>query len=404
MAETSTTNRRQLDPSVTVAPVVITKTRDHTGESPMEQVHRGDVPISAFARSASSRSSFDAPVPLPPPRGPVSAAFIDALSGQPTGAVDLRLLRWAGDPADASTDDDLQLSLWLAYEQHYRGLAGVDDRWEWHPELVRARRGWEQHLLDGLRHQTAADTAAGGIGTSPDRATVQVVLNELASADEGPSLSKFLMREATSSQFAEFLIHRSLYHLKEADPHSWAIPRLSGSVKAAMVTIQTDEYGGGATPAMHAQLFRSLLSDWDLHDTYGHYLDRVPGVTLMATNLISMFGLHRRWRGALVGHLAMFEMTSSVPNARYARGHRRLGGGEEAAQFFDEHVVADAVHDQIALHDLAGGLVDHEPQLAGDIVFGARCAAYADAAFARHVFDSWGAGVSSLRPTARAGA
>ena len=183
----------------------------------------------------------------------------------------------------------------------------------------------------------------------------------MASADDGPSLSKFMMREATSRQFAEFLIHRSLYHLKEADPHTWAIPRLSGSVKAAMVAIQADEYGGGATPAMHAQLFRSLLSDWDLHDAYGHYLDQVPGVTLMATNLISMFGLHRRWRGALVGHLAMFEMTSSVPNARYARAHRRLGGGEEAALFFDEHVVADSVHDQIALHDLAGGLISHEP-------------------------------------------
>ena len=87
-------------------------------------------------------------------------------------------------------------------------------------------------------------------------------------------------------------------------------------------------------------------------------------MTLLATNVISMFGLHRRWRGALVGHLAMFEMTSSVPNARYARGHRRLGGGEEAALFFDEHVVADSVHDQIALHELAGGLAAHEPQLA----------------------------------------
>ena len=148
-------------------------------------------------------------------------------------------------------------------------------------------------------------------------------------------------------------------------------------------------------PAMNAP-FRALLTDWDLHDTYGHYLDHVPGVTLLSTNVISMFGLHRRWRGALVGHLAMFEMTSSVPNARYAQGHRRLGrrGGGVC---FDEHVVADSVHDQIALHDLAGGLAQHEPQLVDDIVFGARCAAYADAAFARHVFARWGAGASSLR-------
>ena len=81
---------------------------------------------------------------------------------------------------------------------------------------------------------------------------------------------------------------------------------------------------------------------------------RVPGVTLLTSNLISMFGLNRRFRGALVGHLAMFEMTSSVPNSRYACGHRRLGS-EGAARFFDEHVVADAVHEQIAAYDLAGG-------------------------------------------------
>ena len=401
MAETSTTTRQTLDPSIIIAPMATARSRARAAAIPMEQVHRGDVPISATGRTPRRNVSFDEPVPLPTPCGPVSAALVDALSGDPAVGVDLRQLRWLGDDAEATTDDDLQLALWLAYEQHYRGLAGVEDAWEWHPDLIAARGAWEQQLLEGLRLHTSA--APGGGGSGRDRVAVQEALNEMASADDGPSLSKFLMRDATSRQFGEFLIHRSLYHLKEADPHTWAIPRLSGSVKAAMVTIQADEYGGGATPAMHAQLFRSLLSDWDLHDTYGHYLDRVPGVTLMATNLISLFGLHRRWRGALVGHLAMFEMTSSVPNARYARGHRRLGGGEEAALFFDEHVVADAVHDQIALHDLAGGLVDHEPQLADDIVFGARCAAYADAAFAQHVFGQWGAGVSSLRPPADAG-
>lgn len=358
------------------------------------------VPVSRPGRAPSIRT-YDAPVPLPSPRGRVSAALIHVLAGDSRGGVDLRALRWTGEPASAVTDDDLQLALWLTYEQHYRGLAGVDEGWEWHPELVWARREWEQQLLVGLRQQLAARPfTVESAGT--ERQTVQAALNQLAGSEDGPSLSKFLMREATADQFREFLVHRSLYHLKEADPHSWGIPRLSGTVKAAMISIQADEYGGGVLPAMHAQLFRTLLDDWDLDATYGHHLDRVPGVTLMMTNLISLFGLHRRWRGALVGHLAMFEMTSSVPNGRYARGHRRLGGGEVAARFFDEHVVADSVHDQIALHDLAGGLVQQEPQLADDVVFGARCAAYADEVFADRVLARWEAGESSLReaPTA----
>ncbi len=355
------------------------------------------------AGPGSSATTYDAPVRLPRPRGRVSAALIEVLAGDPRGGVDLRSLRWEGETAAAVTDDDLQLALWLSYEQHYRGLAGVDDAWEWHPELVWARREWEARLVDGLRHHLS-ERPLPDQEPAPERETVQGALNQLAGADGGPSLSKFLMREATADQFREFLVHRSLYHLKEADPHSWGIPRLSGTVKAAMITIQADEYGGGVLPAMHAQLFRALLADWHLDATYGRHLDRVPGVTLMMTNLISLFGLHRRWRGALVGHLAMFEMTSSVPNGRYARGHRRLGGGETAARFFDEHVVADSVHDQIALHDLAGGLVQQEPRLVDDVVFGARCAAYADEVFAAHLFACWAAEGSSLLPDGRTGA
>ena len=76
---------------------------------------------------------------------------------------------------------------------------------------------------------------------------------------------------------------------------------------------------------------------------------------------MSMFGLHRRLRGAIVGHLALFEMTSSIPNRRYANGLRRLGFGADATGFFDEHVVADAVHENVAAVDLAGGLADAGP-------------------------------------------
>ncbi len=396
MAEATVTTRR-------ASSTTLTSTKPLTASEPQGLVRLDDTfpgdrvaPTGPVGHVTRRPDAFDPPVVLPAARGPVSAALIQVLLSDPVPSLDGSRLRWAGDAAAATTDDDLQLALWLVYEQHYRGLADVHDDWEWHPDLIRARQSWEHQFLAGLMF-------ALGPAVGPDtdgfdgRETVVRALNELAADDNGPSLSKFLMRNATSSHFAEFLIHRSLYHLKEADPHTWAIPRLSGAVKAAFVTIQADEYGGGSTPAMHAQLFGKLLQDWDLHDRYGHYLDHVPGVTLMATNLISMFGLNRRWRGALVGHLAMFEMTSSIPNGRYARGHRRLGGGEEAALFFDEHVIADSVHDQIALHDLAGGLAEVEPHLVDNIVFGARCAAYTDRAFAEHVLHRWAMGASSLR-------
>ena len=348
-------------------------------------------PVPMMPLSSVELDLHDEPVALPQARGPLTAALLTALVRDPHRSLDLRHLSWEGEPADALLDEDLQLALWLTYELHYRGLAGVDERWEWHPELLWARGRWEDHLMAGLELAVARPEAL-------DAAGVVAELTALAESDGGPSLSKFLMRDATGEQFGEFLVHRSLYHLKEADPHSWAIPRLSGRVKGALVTIQADEYGGGDTSAMHAQLFRAVLADRGLATAYGAHLERVPAVTLLATNVISLLGLHRRWRGALVGHLAAFEMSSSTPNARYARGFRRLGGSESAARFFDEHVVADAVHEQIALHDLAAGQARVEPATAPDVVFGARVAAHLDRLFAEHVLGAWEAGVSSLRP------
>ncbi|MQA17771.1 MAG: iron-containing redox enzyme family protein, partial [Pseudonocardiaceae bacterium] len=182
---------------------------------------------------------------------------------------------------------------------------------------------------------------------------------------------RYLQRSATLEQFREFVVHRSVYHLKEADPHTWAVPRLACPVKAALVEIQADEYGGGRAERMHSELFRTTMRGLGLCDTYGHYLDAVPAVTLATSNLISLFGLHRRWRGALVGHLAAFEMTSSLPNRRYANALRRLGVDDErATAFYDEHVEADAVHENIAAVDLAGGLVRQDPRLGGDVLWG----------------------------------
>ena len=161
--------------------------------------------------------------------------------------------------------------------------------------------------------------------------------------------------------------------------------------------IQADEYGNGRLDRMHAELFRRTLDRLGLDTGYGAYLDVVPAVTLATNNMMSLFGMHRRLRGALLGHLAAFEMTSSLPNRRYGNGLRRLGLDEVATGFYDEHVEADAVHEQIAAHDLCGGLVRVEPQLAGDVLFGAAAALAVDRLFAAHVLGSWADGRSSLR-------
>jgi hypothetical protein len=163
------------------------------------------------------------------------------------------------------------------------------------------------------------------------------------------------------------------------------------------VQIQADEYGNGEPARIHAQLFADAMDEVGLDARYGAYIEHLPGVTLATVNLMSLFGLHRRWRGAIVGHLALFEMESSIPNRRYGIGLRRLGFGDRATAFFDEHVTADAIHENIAAVDLAGGLARQEPALVSDILWGAATLVALDANLARHISGAWEEGVSSLR-------
>jgi hypothetical protein len=289
------------------------------------------------------------------------------------------------------TDDDLHLALYLCYELHYRGLPGVDERWEWEPSLLAHRREWENEYESALLHRLGPPR-----GSAED---MDLALRAIVDADEAPSLSKHLESEGTLDQLLEFVVHRSAYQLKEADPHSWAIPRLSGPPKAALVEVQADEYGGGQPDRVHAELFAKAMDELGLDRTYGAYLDHLPGVTLATVNLMSLLGLHRRWRGAIAGHLAAFEMTSSIPNRRYASALRRLGFGPRATDFFDEHVEADAVHENVAAVDLGGGLARQEPALAGDVLWGARALVDVEARWARHLLEAWKQGQSSLLAT-----
>jgi hypothetical protein len=330
---------------------------------------------------------FDMP-PLPSPRGEISALLLEKLPG-PVGPLDPPSLP---DFAAPLGDEDLQLSLYLLYELHYRGFDGVDDGWEWEPSLV-ALAGRLERVFEA-----AVREAVGPLPPAPAPEEADRALRAAAEADDGPSMSLYLSRDGTDEQMLEFMMHRSAYQLKESDPHSWAVPRLTGGPKAALVEIQADEYGAGRPERIHAEMYARSMQAVGLDPSYGAYLDRIPGVTLAPVNLMSFFGLHRRLRGATVGHLALFEITSAVPSRRYADALRRLGYEGEPPAFFDEHVEADAVHENIAAVDLAGGLIRQDPGLADDVMFGALALIELDARWARHVLESWSGGRTSLAP------
>jgi hypothetical protein len=324
---------------------------------------------------------------LPTARGPASAWLIDALRNDP--GHDIGPPRLVSPDVDtALTDEDLQLALYVGYELHYRGFADVDERWEWDARLLAVRADLEAAFETALVREVGVPPA--------EEVPVSTRLRAIAGARGGPSLSQFMAEQGTIEQFREFAVHRSTYQLKEADPHSWALPRLAGPAKADLTRIQHDEYGAGVAGEIHSTHFAATMRALGLDDCYGAYVDRIPASTLATVNLMSLFGLHRRWLGALVGHLALFEMTSVEPMHRYSDALERLGLDASARRFYDVHVLADEEHRHVGAH-MTDAFAVSEPRAAPAVVFGARCLTALEGRFARRLMDSWAAGRSSLR-------
>jgi hypothetical protein len=213
----------------------------------------------------------------------------------------------------------------------------------------------------------------------------------------GTGVSHYLRDHGEWWHMREYLVHRSIYHHKEADPHAWVIPRLRGRAKASLVAVEYDEFGGGRADAVHASLFADLMDGLGLDARYGRHLDLVPAPMLAIVSMMSLFGLHRALRGAMVGHFAAAEIGTPPTARRMAQALERLGAAEQCVRFYTEHIEADAVHEQVLRHDVVEDLLDREPDLAGDVVFGARATELLEERFGEHVLTCWRAGRTSLR-------
>lgn len=319
---------------------------------------------------------------LPASRGPISEAVLSALRGEAPEPPDLE---------DASPyGEDLQLALYCCYELHYRGFQELDTDLEWDPALLTVRAELERIFLGALRVDV------------PPGSDVEGELGELLVEHvDAFGVSHHLRREGQLWQLREYVAHRSLYHLKEADPQSFVIPRLDGPPKAALMTVQHDEYGAGDPERTHSKLFADMMTELGLSDAYGTYVDSAPAEMLAEVNFMSLCGLHRALRGALIGQFATVELTSSPGSDRLVKAMRRLGCGPVAIDFYAEHVEADAVHEQLIRREVITPLLSAEPELAPDVVFGIRSSVFLAGRLEKYLFHHWNRGESSFREGAK---
>lgn len=197
---------------------------------------------------------------LPAPRGHMSSALVAALREPP---VPRPALLVSGGTREAFLDDDLQLSLWICYELRMRGFDDVHPSWEDHPALAQFHAALEARWEEALR--TLSET------TQP--------------------------APLCSEGVAELRKH-----------HAFWQPRRE--MRSVLRDIQGDAYGR-RSERTHSVLFAVTLRDVDPAG-----VDEMPALTLALVNALSLFGLHQRLVGCLVGFLTAVDTIGGDPFAQ----------------------------------------------------------------------------------------
>jgi len=201
---------------------------------------------------------------LPAPRGHMSSALVAALREPPPPRPALLVSTGA---REVFADDDLQLSLWICYELRTRGFDDVAAGWEDHPALAQFHAALEARWEEALRSLTE---------------TTQETTQPALLDDEG---------------VAELRRH-----------HAFWQPRRE--MRSVLRDIHGDAYGT-RSERTHSVLFTVTLRDLDPAG-----VDELPAVTLALVNALSLFGLHQRLVGALVGFLSAVDTIGGDPFAQ----------------------------------------------------------------------------------------
>ena len=286
--------------------------------------------------------------------------------------------------------DDLQLALYVLYELHYQGFQDVPDSLEWDSGLLACRAALEDRFLGALREDLpvdATETAAQALDDSSSNRSATT-----APASRTSSATKALSNTcAHTRRSARSTTSRKRTRTPGSFPGSTAGPRRPWSPSSS--TSSAPAAPTSPCPVCSPTSWRI----WGWTPRYGRYADAAPAEALATVNLMSLFGLHRALRAALVGHFAAVEVTSSPGSRRLAEAMRRVGAGPAAVRFYTEHVTADAVHEQVVRHDVVGGLLEDEPHLDADVVFGVHATTYLETRLSDRLLGAWRTGATGLR-------
>lgn len=265
---------------------------------------------------------------------------------------------------------DLQLALYVGYELHHRGFAGVDPRWEWDPGVLQLRARLEESFGTALRE---------GVGDVSEHKVVDEIRRLFK---QRPVLADHLREQGTWPQLREYFAQRSVHRLKTDDSRAWATHAMTPAQSSSATA-------DGSAPHSFAEVLKAA----GLDPGYLRYLNDVSAEALALVNMMSMFGLHRNLRGAAAGQMLATKIAVRRASGALVDALVRVAAPAPCVQFYRAHTGPASK----ARCDTVGALLEREPELESDVVLGIRAFELIEDRFATRLVTCWTEGRTSLR-------
>jgi len=263
---------------------------------------------------------------------------------------------------------DAALALAQVHDLHLAPLHTLGDkvRLQHHPVVATLKHRLEQAYLRRLPAPTTADEdAVAG-------------MRRIAAIDLVPPVYDWIADEASLEEMRAYLTLEGGPDGGFDDLVALCQIGIDGEPKVELATNYWDEMGRGDLTAVHTELHHRMakalgLTAVDRRDQPVEALERSLLGSTLATN--------RALQPEMVGALGLLELQAGPRCRRVVKGLKRLGRGEDALAFYEEHAVADPRHGKDWLDHVVGPLAERFPEWAPRIITGARWRSHMNAAF-----------------------
>jgi hypothetical protein len=161
---------------------------------------------------------------------------------------------------------------------------------------------------------------------------------------------------------------------------------IDGEAKVELATNYWDEMGRGDLAGVHTELHRRMAGALGLVAVPRR---EQPVEALERSLLGSTLATNRALQPELVGALGLLELQAGPRCRRVVKGLKRLGCGDDALAFYEEHAVADPRHGKDWLDHVVGPLAERFPDWGPRIVQGAHWRSFANARFFAMAAARW---------------